>query len=253
MSADEEGSRDRLEIDWLRAVAGALAAVASAVLLSAFGELGTLLGAALGSLVLTIGSALFAQGIRSSGRTLAKAQTSAKQKVGIAKAEVIQAGRTDDSQVQDDHLDHAEDQLAEADQELEEAQLAAAPTPWRQRLARLRWRRVLLVSLVLFVAAMAFITVFELIAGRSVASYTGGSDSDSGTTIGQVTHGGGKQSPSPEPSESPTPAAPTTVVPPPVGSQTPTPSASPSASPSESVSPSVAPSEAPAPASSSTP
>ena len=40
MSADEEGSRDRLEIDWLRAAAGALAAVVSAVLLSAFGEKG---------------------------------------------------------------------------------------------------------------------------------------------------------------------------------------------------------------------
>src|SRR3954447_9718624 len=98
MSASEERSDDRIEIDWLRAIAGALAAVVSAVLLSTLGEVGTLLGAALGSLILTIGSALFARGIRSSRRTLAKAQTSAKQKVGIAHAEVLGAERTDEDQ-----------------------------------------------------------------------------------------------------------------------------------------------------------
>src|SRR4051812_24572287 len=61
MTASEERSDDRIEVDWLRAIAGALAAVVSAVLLSTLGEVGTLLGAALGSLILTIGSALFAR------------------------------------------------------------------------------------------------------------------------------------------------------------------------------------------------
>src|SRR4051812_8877863 len=136
MSATEEGSGDRIEVDWLRAIAGALAAVVSAVLLSTLGEVGTLLGAALGSLILTIGSALFARGIRSSRRTLAKAQTSAKQKVGIAHAEVLGAERTDEDQARDSHLDHADERLAEAQQELDEAELASTPVSWRQRFAR---------------------------------------------------------------------------------------------------------------------
>src|SRR3954453_20599293 len=139
MTASEERSDDRIEVDWLRAIAGALAAVVSAVLLSTLGEVGTLLGAALGSLVFTIGSAMFAQGIRSSRRTLAKAQTSAKQKVGVAKADVDLAERTDDARARDSHPDHAEERLAEAHQEPNEAELAEAPVSARQRFARLRW------------------------------------------------------------------------------------------------------------------
>ena len=240
MSASGEVSDDPIEIDWLRAIAGAMAAVVSAVLLSSLGEVGTLLGAALGSLILTVGSALFAQGIRSSRRTLVKAQTSAKRKVGVAEEEVLRAEQSDDAQARDSQLDHAEEQLAEAHQELDEAERAAAPVSLRQRLARLRWRRVLFVSLGLFLAAMAVITVFELVAGRSVASFMGGSDADSGTTIGQVTNNPGKQPPSPEPSESPTTTEPTQDV-----SPTPTIAPTPAASPT--------PTEAPAPTVTPTP
>ena len=89
-----------VHIDWTRTIAGALAAVASAVLLSTLGAVGTIIGAAVGSIVVTIASALFTQGLSSSKRSLAKAQASAKQKVGIAHAEVRRAERADDTEAQ---------------------------------------------------------------------------------------------------------------------------------------------------------
>ena len=82
---DESAERHHgLEIDWLRAAAGALAAVASAFLLSFLGAAGTIIGAALGSLIVTVSSAVFTQGLSTSKRTLEKAQSSAARKVGIA-------------------------------------------------------------------------------------------------------------------------------------------------------------------------
>src|SRR5262249_54898382 len=54
------GGVARVEIDWTRTVGGALAAVASAVLLSTLGAAGTILGAALGSIVVTVSGAYFA-------------------------------------------------------------------------------------------------------------------------------------------------------------------------------------------------
>lgn len=49
-----EGTDRKLGIDWLRTIAGALAAVSAAVLLSTLGAAGTLIGAALGSVVATV-------------------------------------------------------------------------------------------------------------------------------------------------------------------------------------------------------
>ena len=49
----------KLEIDWLRTIGGALAAVSSAVLLSTLGAAGTIIGAALGSVIVTVGGALY--------------------------------------------------------------------------------------------------------------------------------------------------------------------------------------------------
>jgi hypothetical protein len=176
-------SRSGLHIDWLKAIAGALAAVASAVLLSTLGAAGTIIGAAIGSLVVTISSALFTQGLSTSKRTLSKAQTSAARKVGIAQAEVRRAERVEDTAAHDSHLEHADERLGQARDELDAAALEAAPTPWRQRLRELPWRRILIAAAALFVAALVVLTVFELAAGRSVSSITGGSGSDQRTTI----------------------------------------------------------------------
>jgi hypothetical protein len=217
---------DGVHIDWTRTIAGALAAVASAVLLSTLGAVGTIIGAAVGSIVVTISSALFTQGLSSSKRSLAKAQATAMQKVGIAHAEVRRAERTDDAEAQQGHLEHADERLEEAHEDLDAAALAAAPVSWRQRLAQLPWRRILIGAGVLFLITLVVITVFEVIAGRSVSSFTGGSNGDGGTTINHVREGrSGTDQDRPDPSESPDPTD--------------------EASPSEDASPSGSPSESP--------
>jgi hypothetical protein len=247
MSQQPEQTRHGVEIDWARTLAGALAAVASAVVLSTLGAAGTLIGAAIGSVVATVGGAMFTQGISTSRRKLADAQSVAMKKVGVAQAEVRRAGRADDTAVQDSHLDHADEQLAEAKQELDDAATDAAPVGWRERLSRLPWKRIWISSAAVFLVAVLAITAFELVAGRSVSSITGGTDGG-GTTIGKVTRDSGgrggsgdqddeqpSESPSTEPSEGATPSESTSPTEAPTESATPTETASPTefASPTE--------------------
>jgi cell division septation protein DedD len=220
-----------------------LAAVASAVLLSTLGAAGTILGAAIGSFVVTVGSAMFAQGLSKSQRRLAAKQKDASDKLGIARAEVLRAGRADDAAAHDSHLDHADERLAEAREEIDEVIQATAPVSWRERLSRLPWKHIGLTTLALFVVALVVITVFELLAGESVSSITGGSDSGT-TTIGHVGGGSGKDDKK-KPDEQPT------------GSTSPSASVSPSGEPTETTSPTEtqqpSPADSTAPAESTTP
>ena len=79
---DQTTDDEKLDIDWLKTAAGALAAVTTAVLLSTLGAVGTLIGAALGSVAATVGTALYAQGLAKSKAAMAKAQLTAINKVG---------------------------------------------------------------------------------------------------------------------------------------------------------------------------
>ena len=249
---DDTDAAEKIEIDWTRAIAGSMAAVASAVLLSTLGAAGTILGAAIGSLVVTIASAMFAQGLstRQRKRRHARRQKAAAEKVGNAQAAVLSATRVDDPAAHDSRLEHANEQLADAREELEEeveeekaeelveASEVTSPLSWRERLTRLRWQRILLTALTLFVVSLVLITAFELLAGRSVSSITGGSDSGD-TTIGQVgggnSGGGDQQDPQDQPTGSTGPsesaeesakatpsASPSTSPPSPAGSTAPT-------------------------------
>lgn len=213
--------------------------MASAVLLSTLGAAGTILGAALGSIVVTVLGAYFSAGLSSSARTLAKAQAEARQKVGIAEAEVHRAARAEDPDVRGSHLDHAEERLSQANRELDEA-VAAGNIGWRSQLAGLPWRRISWVSAGLFVTALAAITLFELIVGQPVSSFTGGT-SGGGTTVGDVRNdvpagpeqGQPTEPPSPDTSPGPTgvPGAPESPQPTPT--ETPTVEATPAETPTE--------------------
>ena len=245
---DESDAPEKFQIDWIRAIAGAMAAVASAVLLSTLGAAGTIIGAALGSLVVTIASAMIAEGLSANRRKGAKRKEGAAEWVGTAQAEALRDTTADETAAPERHLDHAEQRLAEAHEERDDA-IVVAPVGWRGRFSRLPWMRIGLTALALFVVALMLITAFELVTGRSVSSITGGSDDTGDTTIEQV---GGKDSgkddrvrdeqptesprpsqrtdPSTAPTESPTPSvsqepspAESTAVP--TESQTPTPAA----------------------------
>ena len=176
-------------------------------------------------------------------------QKGAAEKVGVAQAEVQRATRADDPAAKESHLDHAEERLEEAQQELDEAIVAAAPGTWRERLAQLPWKRVVLVTVGLFAVALLVITAFELVVGRSVSSMTGGSDSGD-TTLGQVSgseSGGDDQqdpdedtpdpSESPEPSDEPADGASPSQTPDPSPTESPSPSGTTAPTPAETPSP----------------
>src|SRR5688500_16696866 len=108
-----------LDIDWLKTIAGALAAVSSAVLLSTLGAAGPIIGAALGSVIATVGRALYSHGLARRRQRVAHGQTRATPRVGVAQAEARRAGRNhgDDPAV-DAHLAHADERLGEAKADL---------------------------------------------------------------------------------------------------------------------------------------
>ena len=239
-----EDSRQKLDIDWLKTIAGALAAVSSAVLLSTLGAAGTIIGAALGSVIATVGGALYSEGLARSRQRLAQAQTLALRRVGVAQAEIRRASRHEgDDQAVEGHLARAEERLDQAKEDLGAIADEPAGPGWRERITVLPWKRISLVAAGLFAAAVLAITAFELVAGESVSSITGGTEGGGGTTITRLGDGsdGGpsddedvptdEASPSDEPASEPAETA--------SPSQEPTeePEASPSESPFGSISP----------------
>ena len=111
-------------------------------------------------------------------------------RVGIAQAEVRRASRRQgDDPAVDAHLAHADERLDEAKADLGAIADEPPAVGWRERLVALPWKRISLVAAGLFVAAILAITAFELLAGESVSSITGGTDGDGGPTISRI--GGG--------------------------------------------------------------
>jgi len=210
-----ETEKPRVEVDWVKVVAGALAAVSSAVLLSTLGAAGTLVGAALGSVIVSLATSVYGTGLARGTEKVAEAQTVALRKVTSATQQIAQvreevarddasepatgssAGRHPDESGLDTEatevLEEAEQQLEEARVELEQAADPDAADATqdglslKERLAILPWKRVLLASAGLFVVAMVLLTSFEVIGGRTISSYTGGSsDRDGGTSFGRT-------------------------------------------------------------------
>jgi hypothetical protein len=186
--AEEQKQTVKLEINWVQAASGALAAITSAVLLSTVGVAGTLIGAALGSLAVSVGSALYSYYLRAS-----RARVAAAARI---RAERLHARR-------DQHGAHLPPPLAP---ELESPPTAVEQPPprWTAALAGLPWKRVAIVAAALFAVAMALILSFEALTGRPVAAYTGGTSRHStGTSIPGL--GGGADPGQPS---APTPASP---------------------------------------------
>lgn len=212
------------KIDWVRTIAGALAAVVSAVLLSRLGAAGTIIGAALGSVVISISTSMFSSGLAHGRRRVADMQEAAMRHVGVAQAEINRAARR--TGARQAHLEHADEALAQAKDEL-----AEAPPTLRERLAAVAWPRVAAYAGGLFVAVVAVITGFELLTGEPVSTLTGGS-SGGGTSISRFT---GNQHPAhphqvvrvPSTTPRPTAAPPPAVTTPSASATVQSPSASP--------------------------
>lgn len=262
MHEDPRDDRPRLEIDWLKTAAGALAAVSSAVILSSLGAAGTIIGAAVGSIVVSVTGSLYNTGLNRSRERVARAHATAMQRVGVAQAEVRRAARRRGSSAAvEGHLEHADRELGEARAELDDLSTEEPRPPLRERLAGLPWKRIVLVALGLFVVAVVAITIFELIAGRPVSDFTGGTHGRTGTSVTDLGGGGKPDRPTPTPapgrqpsetpsqvptfqttptqapspgesaSSTPTPSPSSSAPGTPTGTPTPSPSPSPTASP----------------------
>ena len=132
-----EDTGQKLGIDWLKTIAGALAAVSSAVLLSTLGAAGTIIGAALGSVVVTVGGALYGQGLARSRARLAQVPIAPRRASRHHATSRDRPGRRP----------------------------TRAPAR-RERFRALPWKRISLGAAGLFAAAILAITAFEVVAGE---------------------------------------------------------------------------------------
>jgi len=188
------------EVSWFQLAASVLAAVTAAWIASSLGVAGTLVGAAVGSAVVTLTSAFYA-------RTLDKGRTLL---VTTASGTVIQRRVDEDGEIAET-----------LDQAAEEAPVKSAEFVPDEAAPRLHWKTIVVTTVVVLALAIAAISTVELVTGREL-------DGSKGTTIGH-TFGGDKGNPEPsdpttDPTTTPTPSA-TTTTPTPTAT-TPTPSAS---------------------------
>jgi hypothetical protein len=165
----------------IQVAASALAAVSAAVIASLFGVAGTMIGAAVASVVTTVGVALYSEslhrthaGIRRAGRQLAR---------------LPMLGAPEDRSVGTGGMPLLPDHLH------------PRRSPARRRW--LRWSTMAATVVAVFATAMGVVTVVELIGQQPVAALVGGSSQSGTTTIGSLSTGiggGGKSPVTPAPS-----------------------------------------------------
>ena len=165
-----------------KTIAGALAAVCAAVVGSYLGVAGTLIGAAVASIVGTVGTEIYERSLNK-GREKLQTLTPAFVKTPAAVGTPPVAAATED----------------------ESPSHTVAPKP------QIRWKRIALLAGAVFVLAMGSLTVFELISNRSVASIVG-NDTKARSTVGGLLNPG-TRSATPTPSPSPSATATETRAP----------------------------------------
>ena len=223
------------EISWFQVAASALAAVTAAWIASRLGVAGTLIGAALGSFVVTISTSFY-------GRTLDKGKTLIVQTA---------SGSTIEKTVVDGEIAEAFREVAEDE---DSPVLGAEVVDDEDVPRRLHWKTITATTLLVLAIAIGAMGAYEVVTGNSygvdrdnarIGNPLGGSSSssdepdDSGTTPkpeptadeetsrpapAPATTTPSPAATTPAPAPAPTTAAPTTPAP----SATPTPTATPS-------------------------
>jgi hypothetical protein len=175
----------RPEISPAQVAGSALAAVSAAFVASFLGVGGTVLGAALGSVVATIGGAVYSHSFRQAGEKLGETR--------VVTVVTRQRNGAVDPDPADLPLSDPADPVDAAEAAADETVLAEGDAPRR----RLTWKGAVALAVLAFVLAIAAIEVAELVIGHPVS---GGK----GTTISKLVHGGSSPKHTPEPTPSPT-------------------------------------------------
>ena len=181
-----EHAPDRVwsSIDIPKTIAGALAAVCAAVIGSFLGVAGTLVGAAVASIIGSVGTEIYQRSLHKGAKRLQTLAAPAFVKAPAAVGTPAVAAAS----------------------EADSPSHAVPQKPQRQ----IRWGRVAMVAGALFVLAMGTITLTEWISGKSVAS-TLGNSTRAKSTFGGLFDPGSSIRPTPKPS--PTPTAPASESP----------------------------------------
>jgi hypothetical protein len=172
-------------IEISKVAAGTLAAVSAAVIGSFLGVAGTLIGAAVASVIGTVGTEVYQRSINKGAKKLQTlAPTFVKAPAAVGTPQVAAA-------TEEDAPSHtvAPDEVTQKRAE-------------EQSGSKLRWKPILLGAVVVFVIAMGAIFAVEAIAGRSLASISG-NDSSGRSTIGVPVGDNDSSTPSPLPSVAP--------------------------------------------------
>ncbi len=221
-SAEEPDARRPVKVEFSvpQLLGSSLAAATAAFLGSTLGTAGTIIGAALASVIGAVAGTLYTAGLDRTGRRVGTVVKRGWQRVrGADPSAGVDPG--DGINLVVEHHDPG----------------TMGPVPSgplrgsreRSRTWRAVGRRVLVGAAAIFALAFVAITGLELALGRSL-------DGGSGTTVGQVTRPRPAPSPAPEPTEQPTTPAPST-------SPTPTPEPTPEPTPTTEPTPSVEPTE----------
>jgi hypothetical protein len=158
-----------------KTIAGALAAVCAAVVGSYLGVAGTLIGAAVASIVGSVGTEVYERSLNKGREKLQTlAPTFVKTPAAVGTPPVAAA-------TEDESPSHT-----------------VAPKP------QIRWKRVALVAGAVFVLAMGSLTVFELFTHKSVASVVGNGTKARSTVGGLLNPGTANATPRPSSSPSAT-------------------------------------------------
>ena len=189
-----EQQHERVAINWFQVSGSALAAVSSAVLLSTVGVAGTIIGAAVGSVVVTAGGSIYSHYLEISRNRVATAQSVARARMTRSRSARLDAQQRK----------RADDELRRAEQQLADAETETAKPSWRELLAGLRWRRIAAGAAAIFVLAMLIIVTFEMVTGRAVSTYTGGTDGNPRTSIPGLSGRSSSGTPDRSPTQSPT-------------------------------------------------
>jgi hypothetical protein len=227
----ERATPDKVQLNGVQVAASALASVSAAVVASLFGVAGTVVGAGLVAIISTTGSALYSSSMKRTSNQLRRAR------------EQLLTARSADSRTGGNRAVRSStavlDRPEPPDRGYRREPVDTDDTPdtdppelsrWRRGLLTvgsrrgLKWPALLGAAVLVFVIAIGVVTAFEAVTQKPISALTGHSSSSS-TTIGSLTGGSSKATPTPAPSATSS------------GSGSDAGTTAPSAAPSQSVSP----------------
>lgn len=232
----------RLELSSTQVMGSALAAVSAAFFASWLGTAGTLIGAAVGSIVATVGSATYTWWLRRTSEAVRRTAAQVRE-TGMGSTVVMPGLRN-----RRPGHDEADDALGDA----EESETGDEDGGRWAFLRNRPWGKVVLVTAGVLLAALGSVTVVEAVVGKPISALLRG-EKGSGTTLGHHTTTKSDDQPTEERTSTPSPSP--SVTPSVSGSPTPSPTStpSPSATPSVTPSPGASATPAPTPSASTTP